>query len=356
MECHTPTRSNLECCSCSTCANRSARPEPSIGCDTSNCGACTVHLDGASVKSCTMLAVQADGHEVTTIEGLAATDGNCTRCSRVPREARAAVRLLHPRHDHGDVDLLNENPDPDETRDPRGPRGQPVPLHRLPEHREAVQAAARRRPSEPIDRASRGVPDDRHRDRTRSAARSQGGPAPHHRPDPVDRQHRAARHAAPRHPAQPVRPRHDRRAWTTSAGKSRGVVAVLTGADIDGEQGVLPCAWPVTRTRRPRPTCRWRSTRSATPARWSRASSPAPRRRAGRASTRSTWSTRSCPSCSASRRPPRVPPAVARRARHQQVGDTWIFDSAPPAPAATSPRPGRASDIVHRADLPCSSG
>jgi len=45
-----------------------------IGCDTSNCGACTVHLDGRSVKSCNVLAVQADGHEVTTIEGLAEGD------------------------------------------------------------------------------------------------------------------------------------------------------------------------------------------------------------------------------------------------------------------------------------------
>ncbi len=42
-----------------------------IGCDTSQCGACTVHLDGMSVKSCTLLAVQADGSSVTTIEGLA---------------------------------------------------------------------------------------------------------------------------------------------------------------------------------------------------------------------------------------------------------------------------------------------
>jgi len=42
-----------------------------IGCDTSSCGACTVHVDGESVKSCTMLAVQADGRSVTTIEGLA---------------------------------------------------------------------------------------------------------------------------------------------------------------------------------------------------------------------------------------------------------------------------------------------
>ena len=42
-----------------------------VGCDTSNCGACTIHLDGEAVKSCTILAVQADGAEITTIEGLA---------------------------------------------------------------------------------------------------------------------------------------------------------------------------------------------------------------------------------------------------------------------------------------------
>jgi carbon-monoxide dehydrogenase small subunit len=42
-----------------------------VGCDTSNCGACTVHFNGRAVKSCTILAVQADGAEVTTIEGMA---------------------------------------------------------------------------------------------------------------------------------------------------------------------------------------------------------------------------------------------------------------------------------------------
>ena len=47
-----------------------------VGCDTSSCGACTVHLDGESVKSCTVLAVQADGGAVTTIEGLAPGDGS----------------------------------------------------------------------------------------------------------------------------------------------------------------------------------------------------------------------------------------------------------------------------------------
>ena len=46
-----------------------------IGCDTSSCGACTVHLNGESIKSCTVLAAQVDGMEVTTIEGLARSDG-----------------------------------------------------------------------------------------------------------------------------------------------------------------------------------------------------------------------------------------------------------------------------------------
>src|SRR5579859_1402705 len=46
-----------------------------VGCDTSQCGACVVHIDGRSVKSCTTLAIQADGAAVTTIEGLAAEDG-----------------------------------------------------------------------------------------------------------------------------------------------------------------------------------------------------------------------------------------------------------------------------------------
>jgi carbon-monoxide dehydrogenase small subunit len=45
-----------------------------VGCDTSNCGACTVHLDGDAVKSCTVLAVQAEGAEITTIEGMGTED------------------------------------------------------------------------------------------------------------------------------------------------------------------------------------------------------------------------------------------------------------------------------------------
>ena len=52
-----------------------------VGCDTSNCGACTIHMDGKAVKSCTVLAVQADGAALTTIEGLA-SETSYIRCRR----------------------------------------------------------------------------------------------------------------------------------------------------------------------------------------------------------------------------------------------------------------------------------
>ena len=53
-----------------------------VGCDTGNCGACTVHLDGQAVKSCMLLAVQADGAKVRTVEGLAGGDGELTPLQR----------------------------------------------------------------------------------------------------------------------------------------------------------------------------------------------------------------------------------------------------------------------------------
>ena len=59
-----------------------------VGCDTAQCGACTVHVNGRAVKSCTMLAVQAAGAEVTTIEGLAAADGTL-------HPMQAAFRACH---------------------------------------------------------------------------------------------------------------------------------------------------------------------------------------------------------------------------------------------------------------------
>jgi len=85
-----------------------------VGCDTSNCGACTVHLDGRSVKSCNVLAVQADGHEVTTIEGLAQGD-ELHPVQRAFRECHALqCGYCTPGMIMQAVDLLGENPDPSE--------------------------------------------------------------------------------------------------------------------------------------------------------------------------------------------------------------------------------------------------
>ena len=61
-----------------------------IGCDTSNCGACTVHLNGRSVKSCNVLAVQVDGAHVDHHRGLGRRDGSCTRCRRRSASATAS--------------------------------------------------------------------------------------------------------------------------------------------------------------------------------------------------------------------------------------------------------------------------
>ncbi len=84
-----------------------------VGCDTSNCGACTVHLDGRSVKSCSVLAVQADGHEVTTIQGLA--QGEWHPVQTAFKECHGLqCGFCTPGMVMASVDLLKENPNPTE--------------------------------------------------------------------------------------------------------------------------------------------------------------------------------------------------------------------------------------------------
>ena len=86
-----------------------------VGCDTSQCGACVVHVDGVSVKSCTLLAAQADGAQVTTIEGLAAADGTLHPMQAAFREHHGLqCGFCTPGMVMSAIDLLRVNPDPAE--------------------------------------------------------------------------------------------------------------------------------------------------------------------------------------------------------------------------------------------------
>ena len=86
-----------------------------VGCDTSQCGCCVVHLDGRSVKACTTLAVQAEGADVTTIEGLAAADGTLHPMQAAFREHHGLqCGFCTPGMIMSAVDLLQHNASPTE--------------------------------------------------------------------------------------------------------------------------------------------------------------------------------------------------------------------------------------------------
>ncbi len=213
-----------------------------VGCDTSNCGACTVHLDGRSVKSCNVLAVQADGHEVTTIEGLADTvDGDLhPGPGGVPGVPRPPVRLLHAGHDHAERRPAQRQPGPDRGGGAARPRGQPLPLHRLPQHRQERpprregwcdgMTATQERPALEIGKDRRRKEDQRLiTGRTRwtdnivlpgmlhlAMVRS---PFAHANITSID---------------------------TEAAKAAPNVVAVFTGSDFGAEMGVCINAWPIT--------------------------------------------------------------------------------------------------------------
>ena len=87
-----------------------------VGCDTSQCGACTVHIDGRSAKSCTVLAVQADGSSVTTIEGLAQNGQLHPLQDAFWEEHGLQCGYCTPGMIMSGVNLLNENPQPSEAQ------------------------------------------------------------------------------------------------------------------------------------------------------------------------------------------------------------------------------------------------
>ncbi|GAA3520225.1 (2Fe-2S)-binding protein [Actinocatenispora rupis] len=93
-----------------------------VGCDTSNCGACTVLVDGRAVKSCALLAVQADGREVTTVQGL--SNGALHPVQRAFHERHALqCGYCTPGMIMAAVDLLRETPDPTEQEVREGLEG-----------------------------------------------------------------------------------------------------------------------------------------------------------------------------------------------------------------------------------------
>ena len=86
-----------------------------IGCDTSSCGACSVHMNGEAVKSCTMLAAQADGQEITTIEGMASADGTLHPMQQAFMENHGLqCGYCTPGMVMAASSLLKENPNPTE--------------------------------------------------------------------------------------------------------------------------------------------------------------------------------------------------------------------------------------------------
>jgi carbon-monoxide dehydrogenase small subunit len=114
-----------------------------VGCDTSNCGTCTVLLDGRSVKSCSMLAVQTDGKSVTTIEGLAGSNGEQHPVQRAFYDHHALqCGYCTPGMIMAACDLLRDNPDPSEAEIREGIEGNLCRCTGYQNIVRAVQAAA----------------------------------------------------------------------------------------------------------------------------------------------------------------------------------------------------------------------
>ena len=292
-----------------------------IGCDTTHCGACTVLLDGAPVKSCTVLAVQADGREVMTVEGLEQDGKLHPDAGGLLAGARPAVRLLHAGHDDDRLRApASEHRSRARTRSarrsPATSAAAPAtstssrPSSTPPQQDARQGGAGAMATTEPIARSRRHGPLDE----------AQGGPALHPRPGQLRRRRQAPRHALPGHRAQPLRAREDQdhrhREGAGHPGRAggdhrRGPREVQPALDADadvghadgpaGRKGDVPGAGgrggasPPTATSRPTASTRSRSTTSR--CRWSsirtRRSSPArrccaPTRRTRRTTTSGT--------------------------------------------------------------------
>jgi aerobic carbon-monoxide dehydrogenase small subunit len=113
-----------------------------VGCDTTNCGACTVHMNGEAVKSCTVLTAQADGAEVTTIEGLSAADGLHPLQDAFWEKHGLQCGFCTPGMIMAAADLLARNPNPSDEEIRHGLEGNLCRCTGYHNIVEAVKAAA----------------------------------------------------------------------------------------------------------------------------------------------------------------------------------------------------------------------
>ena len=220
-----------------------------VGCDTSQCGACVVHVDGNAAKSCTTLALQRDGANVPTIEGLAEPDGTlhpmqeafrenhglqCGFCT--PGMIMTAVDMVRRKGNDLDEHTIREELD-----------GNHLPLHRLPQHRQGDRGRRQghgqgRQPDAASGRVTSSRNDitggDRHeRDRYRRGGAPQGRLPFHHRQGPVHRRRQRGRaRPAPCSCARRTRTPGSRASTPRRGEAMPGVLAVLTGAELADRQ------------------------------------------------------------------------------------------------------------------------
>ena len=218
-----------------------------VGCDTSNCGACTVLLNGLSAKSCAVLAVQADGAEITTIQGLA--NGEWHPLQQAFHEEHALqCGYCTPGMIMAAADLLRDNPNPTEQEVREGLEGN---LCRCTGYQNIVRA---------VMRAAGGlgvVPPEHSVSQPRSGvmtvtteigkprARKEDARLVTGQTNWTDNiQLPGMVHVA--FVRSPMAHARITRVDVSAARSAPGVIAAFSGADFAAEQGSLPCAWPVT--------------------------------------------------------------------------------------------------------------
>ena len=239
-----PRRSTRERCSSISSAINLGLTGTHVGCDTAQCGACTVHVDGRAVKACNVLAAQVDGAKIATIEGIGDDRRRCTRCRQAFKECHGLqCGFCTPGMVMSAVDLVQRHPHPTEQADPRA--SSTATSAAAPATTTSSRRCSRAPPPWRSEEAAMGANEPGVGRRLRPA---QGRRALPHRRGPVHRRRGAAAADARRTScARRTRTRASAASTLARAKAAPGVVAIYTGADLTGVNG-LPCGWLITGT------------------------------------------------------------------------------------------------------------